>query len=272
MNVIRLNDAASIPVLGYGTWLLEGDECVRGVEEAVRVGYRHIDTADAYGNHLSVAKGIKNSGIPREELFITTKLRQSNGYAGAIVRPSVERFLQELDIPYIDLLLIHWPDRKTPFSETLKAMKELKNAGLVRALGVSNFTRHHLEDALAANIEISTNQVETHPTFNQKELRAFCASKGVVVTAYSPLGRTRDLELPLLQELANKYGVSSAQVALNWIVARGMVAIPKSAHPERIKDNFDSISWTMDEKDLTAIDALPQGERVVNPAFSDFDY
>ena len=272
MKTIRLNDAAHIPVIGLGTWNLNGESCVESVETALKLGYRHIDTADAYGNHSRVAEGIKRAGIPREELFITTKLPLSNGYARDTVLASGERFLKELGIEYIDLLLIHWPDRSFTFSETLGAMNELKTKGMVRALGVSNFTPHHLEDVFATGIEVSNNQVELHPSFNQKALREFCTSRGIAITAYSPLGRKQDLKLPLLVELAKKYSVSSAQIALNWVLARGMIAIPKSSNPERIKENLEADSFTMDEADLKRIEAIPQGERVVWPTFSDFQY
>jgi len=272
MRTIRLNDAASIPVLGLGTWMLTGEICVESVLTALKLGYRHIDTADAYGNHREVAEGIKRSGIPRKELFITTKLHLSKGYERDTVLASGERFLEELGLEYIDLLLIHWPDRSTPFSETLGAMNELKKKGLVCALGVSNFTPHHLEDAFATGAEITNNQVELHPSFNQKVLREFCASKNIAITAYSPLGRKRDLELPLLAELAKKYEVSPAQIALNWILSRDMIAIPKSSHPARLKENFEADSFTMDEADLKRIDEIPQNERIVWPTFADFKY
>ena len=272
MKTIRLNDAAHIPVIGLGTWNLNGESCVESVETALTLGYRHIDTADAYGNHHEVAEGVRRAGIPREELFITTKLNLADGYARDTVLKSGERFLKELEISYIDLLLIHWPDRSFPFSETLGAMNELKTKGMVRALGVSNFTPHHLEDAFATGIEITNNQVELHPSFNQKVLREFCASKRIAITAYSPLGRKRDLELLLLKELARKYSMSPAQVALNWILSHDMIAIPKSSHPERIKENFEAGTFTMDEADLRRIDEMPQGERVVWPTFGDFKY
>ncbi|HVV38758.1 MAG TPA: aldo/keto reductase [Candidatus Paceibacterota bacterium] len=271
MKSIALNAQARIPVLGLGTWQLTGDDCVRGVEYALKNGYTHIDTADGYGNHRQVAQGIKDSGISRENFFITTKLAYPNGYTAAAVRADGERFLKELDTPYIDLLLIHWPNREVPFAETLKAMSELKSEGTIKAIGVSNFTPHHLEDALKAGVEITNNQVEVRPSFNQKALRDYCASKNISITAYSSL-KGGETELPLIIELANKYGMSPAQVVLNWIVARGMIAIPKSTKPERITENLESLGFTIEEADLARIDSLPQGNRVNNPSFGDFDY
>ncbi len=268
---LPLTTDASIPVLGFGTWQLTGEECVRGVEAALRMGYCHIDTADAYGNHTEVAEGIKGSGVARKDIFITTKVWNTMHKRDDVIE-SGERFLKELNTDYIDLLLIHWPVRKVPVAETLKAMDELKRRGIIRAIGVSNFTQHHLEDALAAGVEITNNQVEAHPTFNQNDLRTFCGSKDISVTAYSPLGHGGDLEVPLMLELAKKYSKTPAQIALNWVMSRGMVVIPKSSNPLRIKENFDSMSFELEEDDLERIDVMPQGERIADPPFGEFNY
>ena len=268
---LMLNKDASIPLLGFGTWQIIDQECVLGVEAALKTGYAHIDTADAYGNHKEVAQGIQNSGVARQDIFITTKVWNTMHKHDDVIE-SGERFLKELEIDYIDLLLIHWPIRKVPVGETLKAMDELKKRGLIRAIGVSNFTRHHIEDALAAGVEITNNQVEVHPTFNQKDLRAFCESKNISVTAYSPLGHGEDLNAPLMEELAQKYEKSPAQIALNWVMSRGMITIPKSSNPARIKENFDSMSFELEEADLKSIDAMPQGKRLGAPSFGEFSY
>lgn len=260
-----------IPQLGYGTWQLLGEDCVNGVRSAIEIGYTHIDTADAYGNHTEVARGIRESGKAREELFITTKVWNTK-HTYDDVLASGERFLSELDIPYIDLLLIHWPVKDVPIEETLRAMQELKDKNIIRAIGVSNFTEHHLEDALKTGIEIVTNQVEVHPHFNQQKLREYHTEHSILTTAYSPLGRGKDLEDPVILELAEKYSASPAQIALAWVLARNMIAIPKSSKPERIKENFDAASLTLDESDLARIDVLPQGERMGNPPFNEFNY
>lgn len=271
VKTIKLNNDASIPVLGLGTWQLTGQACTDAVAEALRTGYTHLDTADGYGNHREVAAGVKKSGVAREKFFITTKLVYPSGYTAAAVRADGERFLQELETPYIDLLLIHWPNREVPFEETLKVMNELKQEGKVKAIGVSNFTPHHLDDALKAGVEITNNQVEVRPRFNQKALRDYCASRNISITAYSSL-KGGETDLPLIVELVAKYGKTPAQIILNWVVARGMVTIPKSSHPERIKENLASLDFVIEENDLAQIDALPQGERVNNPSFGDFDY
>lgn len=271
MQTIKLNSSAAIPVIGLGTWQLTGSACIEAVAYALQNGYTHIDTADGYGNHKEVRAGIEKSGVSREKFFITTKLVYPSGYTKAAVRADGERFLQELGTDYIDLLLIHWPNREVPFEETLQEMNALKSEGKIKAIGVSNFTPHHLDDALKAGVEITNNQIEVRPRFNQKVLRDYCAAKNISVTAYSSL-KGGETELPLVLELAQKYGKTPAQIVLNWIIGRGMIAIPKSSHPERIKENLEAANFTMEEADLAQIDALPQTGRINNPSFSDFDY
>ncbi len=269
MKSLPLGNGVRIPVLGFGTSRLVGGEGTAAIRVALSQGYRHIDTADSYGNHEYVAAAIAESGVPRKEIFLTSKIDAAD-HAYADMLSSFERYCEELKTDYIDLLLIHWPNRAIPVGETLKAMQELKETGKIRAVGVSNFTKHHLEDALQTGIEIVNNQVETHPTFNQKDLREFCTSKNIIITAYAPLGRGADLGLPLFTELSQKYNVSVAQVILNWALSRGMVTIPKSKNPERIKDNFNALSWQMEEADLVRIDSLPQGKRIFSGG--EFDY
>ncbi len=268
-RTFALKSGTAIPALGFGTSRLQGSVGAEAVDAALRVGYRHIDTADSYGNHDAAAEGIKQSRVPREEIFLTTKI-DGGDHAYTDVLTATDRYLDELQTDYIDLLLIHWPNRAVLVGETLRAMQELKDAGKIRAIGVSNFTEHHLEDAFQTGIEVVVNQVETHPAFNQKDLREFCAEHNVVITAYAPLGRGADLELPLLLELAKKYGATVSQIILNWVVSRGMVAIPRSKNPERIKENFDSLDLTIEETDLLRIDSLPQGKRIFSGG--EFDY
>ncbi len=261
---------ATKPVLGLGTWQLTGKECIRGVEAALRMGYAHIDTADIYGNHREVAQGIEDSGVARGDFFLTTKV-WNNMHKHDDVIESGERFLEELGVEYVDLLLIHWPMRNVPVEETLKAMDELKSRGITRAVGVSNFTIHHIDDALKSGVEIVNNQVEIRPTLNQKALRDHCAANNISVTAYSSL-RGGDTESPLIVELAGKYGKTAPQIIINWVIARGMIAIPKSSKVERIKENFEAMDFEIEEADLARIDALPQKNRSNNPSFGDFDY
>jgi len=271
MKSIKLNDQVSLPVLGFGVWQLSPEECQQSVEEAFKVGYRHIDTADAYGNHHAVAAAIKSSGLKREDFFITTKVRQNNqGKSG--VEESVDRFLEELGIEYIDLLLIHWPNRDFSIEETLKALGAAKNAGKIRAIGVSNFNEAHLKEALAVGVEIVNNQVELHPTFQQKEMRAFLKEHNMTITSYSTNGRGQDLELPEIKEIAEKYGKTPYQIILNWAVSQDIIVIPRSSKLERVKENFEIFDFELSSEDLEKINNIEQKPRLSEPAFADFDY
>jgi diketogulonate reductase-like aldo/keto reductase len=267
---IPLGNNVSIPTMGLGTWQLTGEDCVNGVEYALNLGYKAIDTADAYGNHAEVRRGIEKSGKAREDFFLTTKVWNDQHDKEGVLE-SGRRFLEELGVSYIDLLLIHWPIHTAPVDETLWAMKELQEEGIVRAVGVSNFTVHHIEDALKVGVNIVNNQVEIRPQWNQKELRDFCASKNISITSYSSL-RGGDPEVPLIVELAGKYNKTPSQIILNWVIARGMIAIPKSAKLERIKENFESQDFEIEEADLAKIDALPQTKRANVPSFNEFEY
>lgn len=259
-----------MPQLGLGTWQLTGEDCQRGVAYALKIGYTHIDTADIYGNHLEVAQGIKNSGVKREDFFLTTKVWNDKHSHDDVIK-SGERFLKELGVEYIDLLLIHFPSKGAPVAETLQAMNELKQKGIARSIGVSNFSIRHIDEALKSGVEVVNNQIEVRPQFNQQELRDYCASKNISVTAYSSL-RGGDLEVPLIVELATKYGKTPSQIILNWVVARGMVAIPKSSKLERIKENLESVDFEMSAEDLAMIDSLPQTERTNDLRFGNTDY
>jgi 2,5-diketo-D-gluconate reductase B len=269
MKKLKLNSETEIPVLGFGTWQIIGEECVNAVKAALEVGYRHIDTADAYGNHTEVAQAIQESGIRREELFLTTKVFYPDLDKNTVLQKAAQ-FLHELQTEYIDLLLVHWPNKAIPVEETLQAMHSLKEQGKIRAIGVSNFTIQHLEKALQAGIEITNNQVELHPSFNQQELRNYCKSKNITVTAYSPLAQGADLEIPFIKELAEKYKATPSQVILNWLISQDIITVPKSATPERIEENFKAIELKIDADDIERINQLPQGQRIIVPGFAEF--
>jgi|AntRauTorckE6833_2_1112554.scaffolds.fasta_scaffold10262_3 diketogulonate reductase-like aldo/keto reductase len=271
MKQITLKNGKTIPALGFGTWEIKGDDCVTAVDTALAVGYRHIDTADGYHNHKEVGQGIKQNGIAREDFFLTTKIFPGDLTADVVLQ-KIDTYLEELGTDYIDLLLIHFPDHSVPLAETLGAMNEAVTAGKVRSLGVSNFTEHHLEDAMETGVEIVLNQVELHPGFPQHEMRAFCAKHDIAVTAYSPLGRGSALEIDLIKELAEKYDKTPGQIILNWLLSVDLIAIPKSTHPERIKENFESQDFTMEPADIEAINALKNGKRLIDPDFAHFDY
>ena len=271
MKTFPLNSTTYIPALGLGTWKLKGDECVSTVLKALEIGYRHIDTADAYENHQEVAQGIKQSGIKREEIFITTKVWHDE-INEPNLNKSAKRFLEELQTDYLDLLLIHWPNKDIPITESLEELNILKQEGVIKAIGVSNFTIHHLQDALKTGIEVASNQVEFHPSLNQKELKNFCDQNKIVITAYSPLARGYDLELPVIKDLSQKYGKTPSQVILNWLVNKGLVAIPKSSNPQRLLENFQSLDWQIDPQDMELIDNINENHRAVTPVFAEFDY
>ena len=268
-KILTLNTGSPIPILGFGTWELTGEECLKSTKKSIEVGYRHIDTAAAYKNHKEVGQAIKKSGVNREDLFITSKLWRDNLKKEAVSN-ALKLTLEELQLDYLDLYLIHWPNLDVPVEETLKAMNELKEQGLVKAIGVSNFTIHRLQESLNTGIQFSVNQVEFHPTLNQKELLIFCKQNNIILTAYSPIGRGEDLKHPVIKELAGKYEKSAAQVILNWEMQKGIVTIPKSSNLEHIKDNFQSLEWDLSQEDVERIDHIDEKNRMVNPDFAEF--
>jgi 2,5-diketo-D-gluconate reductase B len=271
MKLYTLKNGKTIPALGFGTWKLTGSECTKAVLYALRIGYRHIDTADVYGNHKEVGQAIAEGRVPRNELFVTSKI-WTDSFERSKVRPSCERLLSELQLEYLDLLLMHWPDRSIPFGDTLEEMEKLQKDGLVKSIGVSNFTINHLKDALETGVEFVTNQVEFHPSLNQKELKAFCDEHKIIITAYSPLARGEDLDLPMIIELAEKYNKTPAQIILNWVIQSNMIAIPKSATLERIEENWKTLEFELSSEDVAKIDAIGGNNRVVNSDWGDFDY
>jgi len=269
-TTLSLNTGASMPALGFGTWQLTGETCVQAVTKALAVGYRHIDTALMYGNHKEVGQAIKESGIQREQLFITTKVPQDSLQKQDVIS-TCNLALKELDCEYLDMYLIHWPNHDVPIKETLSAMQELKEQGKVKHIGVSNFTIKHLKDAMNTGIEFSNNQVEFHPSLYQKELLEFCNQNNIILTAYSPLARGEDLNLQEIKNLAEKYNKSAAQVVLNWILKKGISAIPKASNPEYIQENFKALEWDLTPEDIALIDQLGKQNRLVNPGFSEFE-
>lgn len=266
---ITLNQDVSIPQLGFGTWKVTGDDGREAIKTALDVGYRHIDTAYHYGNHEIVGEAISNASVARDDVFVTTKIWRDHLEIDDL-HDQFEESLQQLDMEYVDLLLVHWPNESVDLNETLSAMQELKDEEKVRAIGVSNFTTDLLEEALDTDVEVVNNQVEFHPTLNQKRLKQFCDENDIVITAYSPLAQGRDLQLDLIQQIGQKHDRSPAQVILNWLMQKGMVAIPRSKKEEHIKSNFQSLEWELDDEDLAAIDDIGRYKRIINPEYADF--
>ena len=267
MNVphIALNDGNSIPQLGFGVFKVDPAETERIVSEALEVGYRHIDTAAVYGNEEGVGRAIAASGIPRDELFITTKLWNSEQGA-ATTRPAMEESLRKLGLDHVDLYLIHWPrpdlDR---YVETWQVFEQLRAEGLTRSIGVSNFHQPHLQRILDETDTVPVvNQIELHPAFAQRELRAFGESHGIRTEAWGPLGQGKyDLfGEPAVVAAAEAHGVSSAQVVIRWHLQEGIIVFPKSSTKERMAQNFDVFGFELTDAEMDAINAIDRGQRV----------
>ena len=264
MKTYQMNNGLTIPAIGFGTYLSkDGEEVYQAVLSALEAGYRHIDTAAYYGNEGSIGRAIKDSGIPREELFITTKLwNDAHGYEEA--KAALQDSLDRLQLDYLDLYLIHWPnpvqlrDRwQAANADSWRAMEEMVEAGLIRTIGVSNFLVHHMKELLkTAKIIPSVNQLRLAPGVYQTEIIDYCKDKGIVLEAWSPLGRGELFSHPTMLDLAEKYGKTVAQIALAWSWAQGFLPLPKSVTPSRIRENLDSQDILLSEEDITAITAI----------------
>ncbi len=256
-----------VPALGLGTWKLIGDDAREGVRHALSVGYRHIDTAQIYKNEAEVGEGWKASGVPRSDFFLTTKvwidqLRPDD------VASSTRESLRKLKTDHVDLLLIHWPSRDVPVEDTLGAMMKLKEQGLTRSIGVSNFTPTQFAHA-ASLAPLLTNQVEYHPLLSQDALLGTLRANDSLLTAYSPLAQGRVFDEPALVEIAQARGVSVGQVVLAWLIAQeGVVAIPRSTSAKHREDNFGALNLTLTDDDRARIDALDREMRLANPDFA----
>ncbi|WP_305140802.1 aldo/keto reductase [Acutalibacter muris] len=268
MEYVTLNNGIKMPMLGYGVYQVTNDECERCVRDALDVGYRSIDTAQAYGNEEAVGRGIKNSGVKRDDIFLTTKVWVSNGgYENA--KKSIEESLKKLDTEYIDLLLIHQPFND--YYGTWRAMEEAYKIGYLRAIGVSNFYPDRLVD-LCRFVEVTpaVNQVETHVFQQQKKAHEYMEKYDVQHESWGPFaeGRKDFFTNPTLTEIGAKYGKSAAQTALRFLIQSNVVVIPKSTHKERMEQNFDVFDFTLSAEDMAKIQALDEGESLF---FSHYD-
>jgi 2,5-diketo-D-gluconate reductase A len=259
--LIELNDGHKIPQLGLGTWPLNDKEVAGAVASAVEAGYRHIDTAVKYGNEAGVGEGIRRSGIDRSEVYVTTKLDgEFQGQERAI--EGLEGSLERLGLDFVDLLLIHWPlPRRGEFVSTWRTFERLHAQGKVRSIGVSNFKPAHLDVLLSETAVMpAVNQLQINPAVPRTFERAYNMRKGIQVVAYSPLGaRSELLHAPVLAKISEKYGKTPGQVVLRWHVQQGLVAIPKSADPQRIRENFDVFDFELEDQDFEAIATLDAG-------------
>lgn len=262
---IQLNDGHQIPQLGFGVFKVDPGEAERIVSDALEAGYRHIDTAAIYGNEEGVGRAIASSGIPREELFITTKLW--NGDQGTeSAHRAIDTSLAKLGLDYVDLYLIHWPTpERDLYVESWQALEAIRDAGKTRSIGVSNFLVPHLTRLLAETDTVpAVNQIELHPTFQQRELRTWGAEHGTAIEAWGPLGQGKyDLfGMAPIQAAAEAHGVSPAQVVIRWHLQSGIIVFPKSNSAERIRSNFDVFGFELSADEMAAIDGLDAGNRV----------
>lgn len=259
-----LRNGVEIPVIGFGTWQTpDGDVAESSVRTAIEAGYRHIDTASEYHNEESVGRGIHSSGIPREQLFITTKLwNADHGYESTL--KAFDLSMKRLGLDYCDLYLIHWPNPvmfrdcwQQKNAESWKAMEKLLEEGRIRAIGISNFLPHHIDALLkTANIMPAVEQMKLNPTLLQNEVREYCEKLGMVVEAYSPLGTGKVLSLPEICGIAAAHGKSAAQVCVRWSLQKGFLPLPKSVTPERIRSNAEVFDFALSDDEMARLDAL----------------
>jgi 2,5-diketo-D-gluconate reductase A len=259
---LSLSDGASIPQLGYGLYKVPATDAARLCLDAIAIGYRHLDTAAFYGNERAVGEAVRAAPVPRDELFVTSKVwKDDNGFDTAL--RAFDASMTRLGLESLDLYLIHWPVPSTDrYVDTWRALVRLREEGRIRSIGVANFHTHHLERIIGeTGVAPVVNQVELHPWLPQAELRAFDAARGIRTEAWSPLARGRVLGTPLLDDLAAKHGSTPAQVVLRWHVQLGNVVIPKASSPERLAENLDVFGFELDADDLAALATLETGER-----------
>ena len=260
-DTVALAGGVQLPQMGLGTWPMNDDEAAVAVKSALQIGYRHLDTAENYRNEVGVGQGIRDSGVARDEIFVTTKFNKEwHSVEGA--RTACEASLKRLGLDYVDLLLIHWPNpAQDRFVQAFEGLLKLRDAGLVRAVGVSNFKVAHLQKLFDAGLTPQVNQIELSPTRPRKELVALHRAHGIVTESWSPLDRGGDLlKADAIQKAAAAHGVTPAQVVLRWHVQQGLVAIPKSADPDRQRLNLDVFGFALSAAEMAAIDALEQPE------------
>ena len=271
-QTLQLNDGHSIPQLGFGVWQVESDVAEDVVAKALQVGFRHIDTAKIYGNEEGVGRAIAKSGIPREQLFVTTKLWNDNqGHDSAL--HAIDASLERLGLDYVDLYLIHWSQpEKGKYLETWKAFQEIKDSGKARSIGVSNFTPKALQDVVDTGVVPAVHQIELHPSFNQQHMREMDARNGILTEAWSPLGQGKEeLQDETIGRIAEAHRATPAQVIIAWHLAIGNVVFPKSVTPERIQQNWDAQQVTLTAEEIEEINGLTREDGRLGSDPADFN-
>lgn len=261
-STVTLADGVEMPTLGLGTYkAADGEEVERAVATALEVGYRHVDTASLYGNERGVGRAIRESGVDRQDVFVTTKVwNTEQGYGPTL--EALEGSLERLGLDHVDLYLVHWPIPRL-MADTWRAMEELKTSGRTRTIGVCNHLVHHLRLLLStASDAPQVDQCEFHPRLQQKELVDFCAGEGIAFEAWAPIMRGRVLDIPEIVEVGEHHGKTAAQVTLAWILQKRMLTIPKSVHEERIRENADVFDLRLTEEEVALLDSLDRGERL----------
>ncbi|MCP4381096.1 MAG: aldo/keto reductase [Hyphomicrobiales bacterium] len=263
-----MKTVAGIPALGLGTYGRRGNKGQEAIETALEIGYRHIDAAQGYENESECGRAVAASGLPRESVFVTTKIAPENFAAGALI-PSLRQSLERLQLDQVDLTLIHWPspNEEVPLAVYVDQLAEAHGLGLARHVGVSNFTIALLDEAIARSgpIPVLTNQFELNPYLQNRVLAAHCTAKGVAVTCYRPIGKGTVNEDPTIRRIADRHGATPAQVTLAFLMAEGYVAIPASGHPARIRENFGAADLVLDDVAVAEMRTLDRGERHINP-------
>lgn len=269
---LTLNNGLEIPQLGFGVFQIQPDQTKEATLKALEVGYRHIDTAEMYGNEKEVGEAVHASGIAREDIFVTSKL--NNGFHDpAAAKKAFDATLEALAFDYLDLFLIHWPlPAVGDFVDTWKALEEISASGRVKAIGVSNFQQHHLQRLFdETEIVPAVNQIEVHPYLTQDALREFGTQHGIATEAWSPIAQGKVLDDPTITEIAQRVGRSTAQVTLRWHIQRGDIVFPKSVTASRVKENFELFDFELTEADVAAITGLNKDERT-GPNPDEFNY
>lgn len=260
---VELSNGVKMPIFGLGTWMLAGKSAYDSVKWALDMGYRLVDTATIYGNEINVGQAIKDSNTPRDEIFVTTKVWDTDqGYESTLA--AFETSLKKLDVSYIDLYLIHWPVTGLR-NDTWRALEKILEDGETRAIGVSNFTIRHLKELLENSSSIPTvNQVEFSPFLFQKDLLDYCKTKNIVVEAYCPLTRARKMNDPRIKAIGRKYGKSPAQVLIRWGLQHGLVEIPKSGDKNHLQENINIFDFELSEEDIETLDNLNENFRITD--------